>query len=373
MSDKKIISINPELLSFSNFSAGKTQKKRQPVEKELKIRSPAEPRKASTKTLRNKLLQYIRKTQEENYRKMHSGESPEITTRIAPVKPPPFTGNNTFEDSIAFMNNIQEQVKNSVAPTREPALHTLKNYQSLSSPSLPQVYNTISDQVSDYTTNVGLTNQSSPAMKMKLPEQPQWGCLRGGSLPTYRSWKTQKYRPVMENTNVAMTSPSVATTSAVMTNGAIPQLSTQNPLFQGGSTNQGIINVDPFPEKTIMYKTREKIASEQKKPTMHYKKQKKTIKRTYRVGKSKYSPKVSVLVSNKTIRNTISEKTHAIQQIPIEDIRRSLLKQGFIRVGTTAPNDVLRKMYESVSLICGEVQNHNPDNLLYNFLNGAPV
>jgi hypothetical protein len=346
MSDKKIISINPELLSFSNFSAGKTQKKRQPVEKELKIRSPAEPRKASTKTLRNKLLQYIRKTQEENYRKMHSGESPEITTRVAPVKPPPFTGNNTFEDSIAFMNNIQEQVKNSVAPTREPAVHTLKNYQSLSSPSLPPVYNTISDQVSDYTTNVGVIDPVLPAMKMKSPDQPQWGCLRGGKLPTYRSWKTQKHRPMMTN---------------------------PSPLFQGGSTNQGIINVDPFPEKTIMHKTREKIASEQKKPTMHYKKQKKTIKRTYRVGKSKYAPKVSVLVSNKTIRNTISEKTHAIQQIPIEDIRRSLLKQGFIRVGTTAPNDVLRKMYESVSLICGEVQNHNPDNLLYNFLNGAPV
>jgi hypothetical protein len=350
MSDKKIISINPELLSFSNFSAGKTQKKRQAVEKELKIRSPAEPRKASTKTLRNKLLQYIRKTQEENYKKMHNGESPEITTRIAPVKPPPFTGNNTFEESIAFMNNIQDQVKNSVAPTREPAVHTLKNYQSLSSPSTNNIYNTIHENVVDYTNNIGLIEPLIPAMTMKMPEQPQWGCLRGGKLPTYRSWKTQKYRtPIIS-----------------------PFQNTLTPM-QGGSENQSLINIDPFPEKTIMHKTREKIAAEQKKPTMQYKKHKKTIKRTYRVGKSKYAPKVSVLVSNKTIRNTISEKTHAIQQIPIEDIRRSLLKQGFIRVGTTAPNDVLRKMYESVSLICGEVQNHNPDNLLYNFLNGAPI
>lgn len=354
MSDKKIISINPELLSFSNFSAGKTQKKRQPVEKELKIRSPAEPRKASTKTLRNKLLQYIRKTQEENYRKMHSGESPEITTRIAPVKPPPFTGNNTFEDSIAFMNNIQEQVKHSVAQpsTRpsSPVVHTLKNYQSLSSPSTNNMYNTINENVVDYTNNIGLIDPVLPAMQMKMPDQPQWGCLRGGNLPTYRSWKTQRYRP-------PITSPTPNTN--------IP--------MQGGSENQSLISVDPSHQQTIMHKTREKMATEQKKPTMHYKKQKKTIKRTYRVGKSKYAPKVSVLVSNKTIRNTISEKTHAIQQIPIEDIRRSLLKQGFIRVGTTAPNDVLRKMYESVSLICGEVQNHNPDNLLYNFLNGAPI
>ena len=34
-------------------------------------------------------------------------------------------------------------------------------------------------------------------------------------------------------------------------------------------------------------------------------------------------------------------------------------------------NAVLRKMYESAVMICGEVQNHNPDNLLYNYLNGG--
>jgi hypothetical protein len=58
-----------------------------------------------------------------------------------------------------------------------------------------------------------------------------------------------------------------------------------------------------------------------------------------------------------------------LRQIPIQEVRKYLIKKGFIKVGTTAPNDVLRKMYESVSLICGEVQNHNPENLLYNFMN----
>ena len=59
-----------------------------------------------------------------------------------------------------------------------------------------------------------------------------------------------------------------------------------------------------------------------------------------------------------------------LKQIPMQEIKRELIKKGFIRVGSIAPNDVLRKMYESVSLICGEIQNHNPDNLLYNFFNG---
>jgi len=101
-----------------------------------------------------------------------------------------------------------------------------------------------------------------------------------------------------------------------------------------------------------------------------YLKQKKTLRRTYYVGKSKIIPKVSVLISNKTIRNNISNKTQLLKQIPMQEIKRELIKKGFIRVGSIAPNDVLRKMYESVSLICGEIQNHNPDNLLYNFFNG---
>ena len=54
---------------------------------------------------------------------------------------------------------------------------------------------------------------------------------------------------------------------------------------------------------------------------------------------------------------------------PISDVRKFLVKKGLIRVGSTCPNDVLRKMYESVNLVCGEVQNHNSDNLLYNYLN----
>ena len=95
--------------------------------------------------------------------------------------------------------------------------------------------------------------------------------------------------------------------------------------------------------------------------------QQRTVRRTYYVGKNKSL--VSVLVSNKTIRNRIQAKTHEIRQKPMEDVKRYLIQKGFVRVGTTAPNDVLRKMYESAQLICGEIQNHNPENLLFNFLN----
>ena len=53
----------------------------------------------------------------------------------------------------------------------------------------------------------------------------------------------------------------------------------------------------------------------------------------------------------------------------MSEVKQFLRKQGFIKVGTTTPNDVLRQMYENVKMICGEVHNHNSDNLLYNYFN----
>jgi hypothetical protein len=102
---------------------------------------------------------------------------------------------------------------------------------------------------------------------------------------------------------------------------------------------------------------------------MKYGKRKKTIRRTYKLGKSRITPKVSVLISNKTVRKNISTKTEKLKQIPIDEIRSILIKKGFIKVGSLATNDILRKMYESMLLVCGEVENHNPDNLLYNYFN----
>ena len=95
----------------------------------------------------------------------------------------------------------------------------------------------------------------------------------------------------------------------------------------------------------------------------------KIIRRTYNVGKDKFRPVVGVLLPNRTIRNNVANKAFKFEHTPVEEIRKFLLRNGFIKVGSTSPNDVLYKMYESIMLIDGEVKNHNPDNLLYNFFN----
>jgi hypothetical protein len=98
-------------------------------------------------------------------------------------------------------------------------------------------------------------------------------------------------------------------------------------------------------------------------------KRKTVRRRTFRVGKSKVHSRVSVLVSNKTIRSRIATDTQLLKQTPMPEVKRYLRKHGLIKVGGSTPPDVLRQMYESAKTMCGEVVNHSPENMLYNFLN----
>ena len=97
------------------------------------------------------------------------------------------------------------------------------------------------------------------------------------------------------------------------------------------------------------------------------------MRRTYRLGKSKKDGKIGVLISNRTIRNQISNKMKEIYQIPMGDIKKTLIKKGLIKVGSIAPNDILREMYKNVVMLCGDLENHNTENILYNYINDIPV
>jgi len=194
----------------------------------------------------------------------------------------------------------------------------------------------------------------------KILPQPQYGCLKNGSLPTFRSFTRKNGGDVSTEVN---------------TNSSFQQSLLDTPLlsqeqFPPTRASAESIFTPKFIEQSQKFdKIQQGNLKNKPKQRIKYKKRKKIFKRTYKVGRSKTEPKIGVLVSNKTVRSRISTQAQLLKQTPILDVRKFLIKKGFIKVGTNAPNDVLRKMYETVSLVCGEIQNHNPENLLYNYVN----
>lgn len=360
MSDnKRVIKINTDLFKIPSA----TRKNRKPPTDgggKIKVKSPVKEQ--NNATLKRKLMKFIRSQHD---RKMKEDDIPPIPTE---------TFNTEFKESLDYLSKMSKQnvVSNnrtlksygplpkinilsdlpSLTPTRPPPPMSIPPHNPaptfIPAPTpqnpVPAFIPTPTPQrpahmyvptpTSQYPAHVPVPPPQNPvpAPAYAPAPNPSYGCLKGGSLPLYRNSHNQTQK----------------------NNQVVP------PLRISDLSNPSSIN-------HIKQMTDRMNEIRSSKPKQ--KKQKRTVRRTYKIGRSKVFPKVSVLVSNRTIRNHITTKSQLLKQTPIGEVKKYLIKNGFIKVGSIAPNDVLRKMYESATLMCGEVTNHNPEYLLYNFMN----
>ena len=176
-----------------------------------------------------------------------------------------------------------------------------------------------------------------------IKEAPPHGCLKNGSKPTFREWANKMlHKPVEAIKNMF---------GGGGGDGGEGGAAAASSVGMGGGAAGG--------GKTLT-KQHENIAGMRVKI-------RRTQKKKYRIGK--HDDVVGVLLKNKEAQRHIQKQHLALKQKTIGEIRKHLYDHHLLKIGSNAPPDVLRRMYED-SILTGEVKNTNNGVLLHNFLSG---
>jgi len=407
MSNHKTIKINPELFSLTK------QKKTKPDASEAKTKKNTT---FKPNNLKNKLLERIKahKNKEANL-----GGSSEKSSSASEFE----AQSDEFNDSMAYLSSLAKQSKettdkdayvqntqNAMAKARGKP-KTLKNYNASPSAGLhvelelpeglkesPMVFHT------PIPTNDPPITLTPPNAKYLVDNNVPYGCLKGGVKPTFKTWnKTQRQQPSVEQPSLIINTSSLGGSSnttlretkmkelkekmrrkqqslefAQPTPIPIPTPKPQ-PALQPELEPKRTMDVSVAPlveEVPVMIMTDTSpvnpvslvdAPTTQTAQTGGSKRIKKTIKRTYTLGKSKIHKKVGVLIKDKNTRKRVLNAQRDIKRHGINDIKQYLRTHGLIKTGSSAPNDIVRKIYES-AMLSGEVTNQDKDILLQNFL-----
>jgi hypothetical protein len=224
---------------------------------------------------------------------------------------------------------------------------------------------------------------------IRLREQKQdnipYGILKGGVKPTYREWNKTKRNMEVTDPNSAMILTDKEKRLHLLKE-KIKQkkiLTAQNNIIENKMLTEQLIHKPSLPSMQENLKphldndTKEYI-------TNHHEQQndvaipesisipetkilKRTIRRKYLLGKSCLKKSVGILIKDRFTRKKILYAQKELKKKPIQDVKKYLREHNLIKIGTNAPNDVIRKIYES-AMLTGEITNNNEEILLHNFV-----
>lgn len=426
---KKTIQINPEL--FRLPGGAKTRKNR-----EKKDMAPMLTPMISPNNLKNKLLKRIKDHKMKETSTKSSPKSSNNNSRSSVSSDTVVNSySDEFYSAMNYLSDISKKQKreteraninNRTVKAYSRPSHLLPASASVPSTTMTNISLELPPELQEPLTNYFVPD-STPSLT--LANDVPYGCLKNGSKPTYRDWiKTRKNHefpelnarpptPPKRNTFLEGATPitplsSVLTPSVIKTpttlsreerleqikqklkriqeqeikaNPEASKLSDNLKMLEAISPNveiERMPEIEKMPEipeiddslkieKTmdvsqVIKEIREKEESVPKKYL------KRTIRRKFTLGKSDKLRKVAVLLKDKQTRKNVIDVQQELKKTSMKDVRKYLRQHGIIKIGSVAPNDILRKTFET-AMLAGEITNTNKDTLLHNFLNEDPA
>ena len=211
----------------------------------------------------------------------------------------------------------------------------------------------------------------------KIDNGLPYGCLKNGIKPGYKEWNKTQRNMVVTNPNLSVViDPNISPNVSEREN-RLQSLKNKIKEKQLVISNTNTINIEQGKQgNQVVFEENKsievpKIANETiNNPEIvePYKQiLKRTIRKKYTLGKTKNNRTVGILIKDRNTRKQVLTAQRELKKKSVNDIKTYLKDHNLIKVGSNAPNDVLRKMYEA-SMLAGEITNSNSDTLLYNLL-----
>jgi hypothetical protein len=417
----KTISINPSL-----FSVGSSSKTKKAQKQRTTINTPLiSPNLLKNKLLKRIKEHKQKETSklENNHKKFNnlindSNINNKTTTSFS----------DEFNDSLNYLQTLalekkmkEDKVKyqrNKENRIQELERKTVKNYQALYDDKInnPIINIELPEELEQPLINISTNNlpsysKNNDFTKIKQDNVP-YGILKGGMKPTYRDWNRTQRNIVVTDPNASLIIPNDINKSInereyrlqklrekikqkqfiednnlnkrnfdkeeiitkkdysiedlITTQNLIrkPSVLLNNDIILPNKIQEGIKENNTFLNTNTLSNTDSNTDSN----TLSNKTKriiKKTIKKKYTLGKSQIKKTVGILLKDRFTRKKIINAQKELKRKSINDVKTYLRDHNLIKIGSSAPNDIIRKIYES-SMLAGEITNNNKDTLLYN-------
>ena len=369
MSSKKKIVINPEYLAGGG-SILKKKKKNKTQKKNIVSSKFSNAKQRQTK---KQLIDRIKK---------HKKMQDLINTSKKMKSDEEFQ--NNYEEAVSFLKNKLKKLRSKKGGAgADPQINMIESQLNNTQPNIPIMSGGMDDNIGSITTPVQQSQTpimqtpiiQTPIIQTPIMQQdgvktpnlvqnvtpvaplPKYGILKGGKLPLYSQYRRNK---TMKNTGSLFAGED--------NNPRRQRLKEFKEDYQNGAFDNPIqnLNADIADVERRRLRKRKKHRRTLKQPKENQMLRKvKTYKRRLKLGKK--GGVVSVLVKNNKTRKKIKNEHSTLKAKPIEDIKRYLRRHNLIKIGSTAPEEILRAMFET-SYLSGDIYNKNSDILLHNFM-----
>ena len=216
--------------------------------------------------------------------------------------------NDSLKNSIKLFKEVSEEKKNSIPQQKEVRINTNENMQSVNMQSVNM------QSVNMQSENMQSENMQSENMQeqyeviqpvsMNTIDPPPYSNLKNSIKPTYREWKSTTQK-----------------------------------------RPHPVVLVDSIKEK---------------KPTNR------KVKHYTKLGKRNKT--ISILIKDRETRKKIDNELNLLKKEEISKIKEYLRERGLIKIGSHAPEHILRETYEN-AFLAGDIKNTSKDTLIHNYMN----